>query len=50
MSRLKALFERKNMDVLNVYVTAGFPRLDSTPAVMQALQEAGADLVELGIP
>src|SRR5512137_2750707 len=50
MSRIQALFERKKRDVLNVYVTAGFPQLGSTLVVMQALQEAGADLVELGMP
>ncbi len=50
MSRIKELFARKNKEVLNVYCTAGYPRLDSTLEVMKALQEHGADLVELGIP
>jgi tryptophan synthase alpha chain len=35
---------------LNVYCTAGFPHLNSTLAVMQALQQNGADLIELGMP
>lgn len=35
---------------LNVYCTAGFPHLDSTLPVMQALQANGADLIELGMP
>lgn len=50
MSRIQELFQRKNKNVLNVYCTAGYPRLDSTLEVMQALQDAGADLIELGIP
>lgn len=50
MSRIQELFERKNKRVLNVYCTAGFPELDSTLIVMQALQENGADLIELGMP
>jgi tryptophan synthase alpha chain len=36
--------------VLNVYCTAGFPELNSTLEVMDALQENGADLIELGMP
>jgi tryptophan synthase alpha chain len=50
MSRIKELFAKKNKNVLNVYCTAGYPRLDSTLEVMKALQENGADLIELGIP
>src|SRR5512138_2352864 len=50
MSRLKELFERKNNNILNVYCTAGYPNLDSTIEVMKALQENGADIIELGMP
>ena len=50
MSRLRELFQRKNSDVLSVYCTAGFPRLDSTMEVLLALQESGADMIELGMP
>lgn len=50
MSRISALFERKKQNVLNVYCTAGYPALDSTLPVMKALQQYGADLVELGMP
>jgi tryptophan synthase alpha chain len=50
MSRIKELFAKKNSRVLNVYCTAGYPQLDSTPEVMKALQASGADLIELGMP
>jgi tryptophan synthase alpha chain len=50
MSRIQELFERKNKHILNVYCTAGYPELDSTLEVMQALQDSGADLIELGMP
>jgi tryptophan synthase alpha chain len=50
MSRLKELFDRKAKNVLSVYCTAGFPRLGSTLEVMKALQDGGADLIELGMP
>lgn len=50
MSRIKELFERKSSQVLNVYCTAGYPKLNSTLEVMNALQANGADLIELGMP
>lgn len=50
MSRISGLFKKKNKKVLNVYCTAGFPRLDSTLEVLTALEENGADLIELGMP
>ncbi|MCX6205434.1 MAG: tryptophan synthase subunit alpha [Bacteroidetes bacterium] len=50
MSRLKELFEVKSTRVLNVYCTAGFPELESTIMVMQALEANGANIIELGMP
>jgi tryptophan synthase alpha chain len=50
MNRIEQVFKNKNSKVLNVYCTAGYPKLDSTLEVMQALQESGADLIELGMP
>jgi len=50
MSRISGLFKKKNKKVLNVYCTAGFPRLDSTLEVLKALEDNGADLIELGMP
>lgn len=50
MSRIKTLFEQKRQRVLNVYCTAGYPELDSTLLVMKSLQNAGVDLIELGMP
>lgn len=44
------MFEQKKERVLNVYCTAGYPQPNSTLAVMKALQESGADLIELGMP
>jgi tryptophan synthase alpha chain len=50
MSRIAELFRNKSKNILNVYCTAGFPKLDSTQPLMKALQENGADIIELGIP
>lgn len=50
MNRLQELFQRKKNNVLNVYCTAGFPQFDSTLQVLKALQDNGADIIELGMP
>ena len=50
MGRIQDLFQQKKHRILNVYCTAGFPFLDSTLPVMKALQQAGADMIELGMP
>src|SRR5688572_32242782 len=50
MSGIQHLFKRKANKVLNVYCTAGYPQLNSTIEVMKALQENGADIIELGMP
>lgn len=50
MSRIDELFNKKNSRVLNVYCTAGYPQPDSTIEVMLALQDNGADMIELGMP
>ena len=50
MSRISELFNQRSEPVLNIYCTAGYPGLDNTVEVMKALQEAGADMMELGMP
>ena len=35
---------------MNVYCTAGYPQLNSTIEVIKALQNNGADIIELGMP
>jgi tryptophan synthase alpha chain len=50
MSRIKNIFQSKKGRILNMYCTAGYPKPDSTMAVMQALQQHGADIIELGMP
>jgi tryptophan synthase alpha chain len=49
-NKLTELFEQKKTGILNVYSTAGYPYLDATSAVITALQNNGADIIELGIP
>jgi tryptophan synthase alpha chain len=50
MNRINSLFQEKKKDVLNIYFTAGYPKLNSTVAILSALEDAGADIVEIGMP
>src|SRR5262245_37609181 len=50
MSRIEKLFKKKQNNILSVYCTAGFPRLEDTLTVMKALEEGGTDMIELGMP
>ena len=50
MNRLDQLFAAKQHNVLNIYCTAGYPKLNSTTEVVAALQSSGADLIEIGMP
>lgn len=50
MNRLNKLLSQKSVSLLSVYFTAGYPHLDSTVAVIDALCVGGADMIEIGIP
>lgn len=49
MNRLSNLFAN-NKKIFSIFITAGFPSLDSTVEIVKTLAENGVDLVELGIP
>jgi tryptophan synthase alpha chain len=53
MSRIDATFsvlKSRGRKALIPYVTAGFPFADITPDLMHGMVEAGADVIELGVP
>ncbi len=50
MNRINKLFQEKKEDILSIYFTAGYPDLKDTRAVLKNLQDAGADMVEIGMP
>jgi len=50
MNRIHSLFKNKQERVLSIYFTAGFPNLEDTLPIMQAIQEGGADIIEIGVP
>ncbi len=53
MSRIQttlATLAAEGRKALIPYVTAGFPYADITPALMHGMVQAGADIIELGVP
>lgn len=50
MNRIDQLFQQKKERVLSIYFTAGFPQLEDTLPIMEAIEAAGADIIEIGIP
>ncbi len=53
MNRIDSTFQRlrqKKEKALAVFVTAGFPCINSTTAIAHALEAGGADIIELGMP
>ncbi len=51
MNRINGLFAGNGgKRILSIYFTAGYPALDSTVAIAEALERAGADFLEIGFP
>ena len=53
MSRIQSsltLLQKQGRKAVIPYVTAGFPYADVTPRLMHTMVEAGADIIELGVP
>jgi tryptophan synthase alpha chain len=50
MNRIEKLFQQKDKDILNIYFTAGYPNLNDTGNIILALEKAGVDLIEVGMP
>ncbi len=50
MNRIQQLFQNKQEDILNIYFTAGYPNLQDTEKIILALEQGGADLIEIGMP
>jgi len=50
MNRIRSLFAKKRSGILSIFTTAGYPQPEDTIPVARALEEAGADMIEIGIP
>jgi len=49
MNRIKQLFESKK-NILSIYYTAGYPNIGDTIQIAEALEQSGADMLEIGFP
>jgi tryptophan synthase alpha chain len=49
LNRINKLLNEKE-NILSIYFTAGYPQLNDTVSILQTLEEAGVDLVEIGMP
>lgn len=49
-NRIINLFTDKKHNILSVFYTAGFPKLNDTIKIAQYLEEGGADIIEIGVP
>jgi tryptophan synthase alpha chain len=50
MNRIETLFKTKQNGILSIYFTAGFPNINDTVSIINHLDEAGVDLIEIGFP
>src|SRR5690554_1985729 len=50
MNRIDKLFKEKSNNILSIYFTAGYPKLNDTLPIVKAVEEAGADIIEIGVP
>ena len=50
MNQIAHLFSKKTEIILSIYFTAGYPHLEDTTKILSALQNNGADMIEIGMP
>ena len=50
MNSIQELFQKKDKNLLSIYFTCGYPKLDDTNNVILALEESGVDFIEVGLP
>jgi len=48
--KLKRLFEKNKKEVLSIYITSGYPQLESMPELIKELVNQGVDFIEVGMP
>lgn len=50
MNRIDEVFSKKKKGVLNIYFTAGYPKINDMLRIARTLEAAGVDIIEIGIP
>ena len=49
-NRIDTLFERKQKNILSIFLTAGYPNVVDTLSIIKILDTTDVDLLEIGIP
>lgn len=50
MNSIQELFQQKDKNLLSIYFTCGYPKLDDTTKVISVLEKSGVDFIEVGLP
>ncbi|MFT6699150.1 MAG: tryptophan synthase alpha chain [Porticoccaceae bacterium] len=50
MNSIQELFHKKDKNLLSIYFTCGYPKLQDTTKVISALEESGVHFIEVGLP
>jgi tryptophan synthase alpha chain len=50
MNRIEKLFTGKKKNILSIYFTAGYPGINDTLPIIRELDNAGVDMIEIGMP
>jgi len=49
MNRIKKVLNKKR-EILSIYFTAGFPKLNDTTTIIKSLDNSSVDMIEIGLP
>ena len=50
MNSIKELFQKKDTNLLSIYFTCGYPKLNDTVKVISSLEKSKVDFIEVGLP
>jgi tryptophan synthase alpha chain len=50
MNSIQKLFQQKDKNLLSIYFTCGYPKLNDTSKVISELSKSGVDFIEVGLP
>ena len=50
MNSIQKIFQQKDKNILSIYFTSGFPKLEDTTKVITELEKSGVDFIEVGLP
>lgn len=50
MNSIQHIFQKKDKNLLSIFFTAGFPKLDQTQQIISELENSGVDFIEVGLP